>query len=81
MQIAFAWYLAHEALEHSYDVTKATEGTYGYHHADGSGTNVDIKIVNKVDKNTSGFNNFYIPKYHGISDDRQMRVLSSQVSP
>lgn len=81
MQIAFAWYLAHEALEHSYDVTKATEGTYGYHHADGSGTNVDIRIVNKVDSKTSGFNNFYIPKYHGISDDRQMRVLSSQVSP
>jgi hypothetical protein len=81
MQIAFAWYLAHEAFEHSYDVTKATEGTYGYHHADGSGTNVDIKIVNKVDSKTTGFNNFYIPKYHGISDDRQMRVISSQVSP
>jgi hypothetical protein len=81
MRIAFAWYLAHEALEHSYDVTKATEGTYGYHHADGSGTNVDIKIVNKVDSKTSGYNNFYIPKYHGISDDRQMRVISSQVSP
>jgi len=78
MKIAFAWYLAHEALEHSYDVTAATEGTYGYHHADGSGTNVDIKIVNKVDSKTTGFNNFYIPKYHGISDDRQMRVLSSQ---
>lgn len=78
MKIAFAWYLAHEALEHSYDVTAATEGTYGYHHADGSGTNVDVKITNKVDSKTTGFNNFYIPKYHGISDDRQMRVLSSQ---
>jgi hypothetical protein len=78
MQIAFAWYLAHEALEHSYDVTVATEGTYGYHHADGSGTNVDIKIVNKVDSKASGYNNFYIPKYHGTSDKQQMRVLSSQ---
>ena len=78
MKIALAWYLAHEALEHSFDVTGTTESTYGYHHAEGSGTNVDIKITNKVDKSTSGFNKFYIPKYHGISDERQMRVLSAQ---
>ena len=83
IKIALAWYFAHEAFEHAFDVTSTAEGTrkvsYGYHHADGSGTNVDVKFVNVVDKKTSDFNKFYIPKYHGISDEREMRVLSSQV--
>jgi hypothetical protein len=79
MQKALPWYLAHEALEHSYDVTATVTTTkrasYGYHHADGSGTNVDIKITNTL---TNQANKFYIPKYHGISDEREMRVLSTQ---
>ena len=83
IKIALAWYFAHEAFEHAFDVTSTAEGTrkvsYGYHHADGSGTNVDVKFVNVVDKKESDFNKFYIPKYHGISDEREMRVLSSQV--
>jgi hypothetical protein len=79
MQLVLPWYLAHEALEHSFDVTATVQtsrkASYGYHHADGSGTNVDIKITNTL---TTKFNNFYIPKYFGISDEREMRVLSSQ---
>jgi hypothetical protein len=85
IKIALAWYLAHEALEHSFDVTDTAEGTrkvsYGYHHAEGTGTNVDLKIVHKVDKKASGLNKFYISKFHGISDKREIRVLSDQVVP
>jgi len=79
MQLVLPWYLAHEALEHSFDVTATVQTTrkasYGYHHADGSGTNVDIKITNTL---TSQANKFYIPKYFGISDEREMRVISFQ---
>jgi hypothetical protein len=79
MQLVLPWYLAHEALEHSFDVTATVQtsrkASYGYHHADGSGTNVDIKITNTL---TNSANKFYIPKYFGISDEREMRVLSSQ---
>jgi hypothetical protein len=79
MQLVFPWYVAHEALNHAFDVTATPTTTrkasYGYHHADGSGTNVDIKITNTL---TTKANNFYIPKYFGISDEREMRVLSSQ---
>jgi hypothetical protein len=85
IKIALAWYLAHEAVEHSFDVTNTAQGTrkvsYGYHHAEGTGTNVDLKIEHKVDKKTSGQNKFYIPKFHGISDKREIRILSSQVAP
>ena len=79
MRLLLPWYLAHEALEHSFDVTATVQTTrkasYGYHHADGSGTNVDIKITNTL---TNQANKFYIPKYFGISDEQEMRVLSSQ---
>jgi hypothetical protein len=79
MQLLIPWYVAHEALNHAFDVTATATTTrtasYGYHHADGSGTNVDIKITNTL---TSKGNNFYIPKYFGISDERDLRVLSSQ---
>jgi hypothetical protein len=82
LKIAFAWYAAHEALEHSFDVTDTAEGTnrvsYGYHHAELSGTNVDIKITQVIDKSTSGFNKFYIAKSHGVSDKREMRNLLLQ---
>ena len=79
MQLVIPWYLAHEALNHSFDVTATVQTTksasYGYHHADRSGTNVDIKITNTLTKSA---NKFYVPKYFGISDEQEMRVLSSQ---
>ena len=82
IKIALAHYLAHEALEHSFDVTSTVEGTrkvsYGYHHAEGTGTNVDLRVTHEYDNKG---NKFYIPKYHGISDKREIRVLSSQVVP
>jgi hypothetical protein len=79
MQIVLPWYLVHEALNHAFDVTaKATttkKVSYGYHHADLSGTNVDIKITNTL---SSTQNKFYVPKYFGISDEQDLRILSSQ---
>jgi len=82
IKLALAHFLAHEALEHSFDVTSTGEGTrkvsYGYHHAEGTGTNVDLRVTHKYDNKG---NKFYIPKYHGISDKREIRVLSSQVVP
>jgi hypothetical protein len=82
MQDAFAFYAAHEAAGHCLDLTPTLEGTrkeaYGYHHADGTGTNIDIKIVQVIDKKSSGYNNLYIPVSFGISDKRDMRLLSTQ---
>lgn len=79
---ALAFYAAHETTGHPLDLTPTLEGTkkeaYGYHHADGTGTNIDITIVHKVDRKETDYNNFYIPKSFGISDKRDMRILSSQ---
>jgi hypothetical protein len=79
---ALGFYLAHEAGGHSTDLTPTQEGTkkepVGYHHVSGTGTNIDIRIVHKVDKKPAGYNNFYIPMHFGISDKRDMRLLSAQ---
>ena len=79
---ALAFYAAHEALGHSLDLTPTQEGTkrnpVGFHHVSGTGTNIDIKIVHKVDKKTAGFNKFYIPMRFGISDKRDMRLFETQ---
>ncbi|RZB36148.1 MAG: hypothetical protein SRB2_02413 [Desulfobacteraceae bacterium Eth-SRB2] len=78
----FAFYTAHEGLGHPLDLTPTVEGTkkesYGYHHADGTGTIMDIKIVQVIDRKDTAFNKFYIPVSFGISDKREMRFLSSQ---
>jgi hypothetical protein len=80
---ALPFYAAHEALGHGLDLTPTQEGTtsnpVGFHHVEGTGTNIDISIVHKIDKKTTGFNNFYIPRLFGISDKRYMRILESQV--
>jgi hypothetical protein len=76
MQIVFPWYVAHEALNHAFDVTHLKDQSgYGYHHADQSGTNVDRVITNKL---TTSANKFYIPLYFGISDEDDLRIFSSQ---
>lgn len=81
-EAAFPFYAAHEALGHGLDLTLTTESTrteaYGYHHADGTGTNVDIRIVNTVDKSGTGYNRFYIPKSFGIPDKEDMRLSINQ---
>jgi len=77
------FYAAHEALGHGLDLTPTQEGTsknpVGYHHVEGTGTNIDISIVHKIDKKVfpDGFNNFYIPTVFGISDKRSMRLYGS----
>jgi len=77
-----AFYAAHEACGHGLDLTSTQEGTkrnpVGYHHVAGTGTDIDIAIVHKVDKKSGGYNKFYIPKSFGISDKRDMRILSIQ---
>jgi hypothetical protein len=79
---ALPFYLAHETAGHSLDLTLTVEGTrkvsYGYHHADGTGTNIDLKIVHKVDKKSTGFNKFYIPMFFGSFDKRDMRLSETQ---
>jgi hypothetical protein len=81
---ALPFYAAHESLGHGLDLTPTQEGTsknpVGYHHVEGTGTNIDISIMHKIDSKAypNGFNNFYIPKLFGISDKRSMRLYGSQ---
>ncbi len=68
---AIAFYVAME-VGHSLNLTPAQEGTnkvptaYGYHHAPGTGANLDQSIVNKVSNKTG--NTFYIPLLYNSSD-------------
>jgi len=74
---AIAYYVAME-VAHSTRLTPTLEGTsrtsYGYHHAPGSGSNVDQAIVNKVDKSGSGFNSFYIPSVYTSGDQGSFKL-------
>ena len=73
---AIAYYVAME-VAHSTRLTPTLEGTsrtsYGYHHAPGSGSNVDQAIVNKVDKN-GGFNSFFIPSVYTSGDQGTFKL-------
>lgn len=67
---AFAFYIAHE-LGHTWGpLTAAEEGgrrvSYGYHHAPGTGSNIDQSITNKVSNKTG--NTFWIPTLYNFSD-------------
>lgn len=66
---AMEFYLAME-IGHSLSLTPTVEGTnktsYGYHHAPGTGSNLDQAITNKVSNSTG--NTFYIPIYYNSSD-------------
>jgi hypothetical protein len=59
-------------------LTPTTEGSnrtsYGYHHAPGTGSNLDQAIINTRDKSTSGFNSFYIPLFYNGSDLTNFRL-------
>lgn len=66
---AFAFYLAME-IGHTTSLTPTVEGTaktsYGYHHAPGTGSNLDQSITNKISNRTG--NTFYIPLLYNTSD-------------
>ncbi len=68
---AMQFYLAME-LGHSVQLTPTVEGTsktsYGFHHAPGTGSNLDQAITTKVDSKASGFNSFYIPFFYNSFD-------------
>jgi hypothetical protein len=85
IQELFAFYAVHETIGHPTDLTPTVESTrkesYGYHHADGTGSSLDIKITQVIDRKTSGFNKFYIPKSFNLGDKREIRLLSSQEIP
>jgi hypothetical protein len=59
-------------------LTPTVEGTrqtsYGYHHAPGTGSNLDQTIINTRDKSTSGFNSFYIPLLYNGTDLTNFRL-------
>jgi hypothetical protein len=63
---------------HAGRLTPTVEGTkrtsYGYHHAPGTGSNLDQAIINTRDKSTSGFNSFYIPLFYNGSDLTNFRL-------
>jgi hypothetical protein len=63
---------------HAGRLTPTVEGTrrtsYGYHHAPGTGSNLDQSIINTRDKSTSGFNSFYIPLFYNGSDLSNFRL-------
>ncbi|MBI4628442.1 MAG: hypothetical protein HY729_07020 [Candidatus Rokubacteria bacterium] len=67
--VAFAFYLAME-IGHTVQLTPTVEGTkktsYGYHHAPGTGSNLDQAITNKISNKTG--NTFYIPLLYNTSD-------------
>jgi len=66
---AFAFYIAME-IGHALELTPTVEGgqkvSYGYHHAPGTGSNLDQAITNKVSNKTG--NTFYIPLLYNTSD-------------
>jgi hypothetical protein len=66
--VAFAYYTAME-IGHTTQLTPTLEGgqkvSYGYHHAPGTGSNLDQGITNKV---TRTGNTFYVPQLYNTSD-------------
>jgi len=66
--VAVAYYAAME-IGHTTQLTPSVEGTqkvsYGYHHAPGTGSNLDQGITNKV---TRTGNTFYIPQLYNTTD-------------
>ncbi len=68
--VAFSFYLGME-IGHTIELTPTVEGTnrtsYGYHHAPGTGSNLDQAITNKVGTKP-GSNTFYIPLLYNTSD-------------
>jgi hypothetical protein len=75
LALALAFYVAHE-MGHSLDLTPTVEGdrktSYGYHHAPGTGSNLDQAITNKVSNKTG--NTFYIPLLYNTSDLESFEV-------
>ena len=72
---AIEFYLAME-IGHSIQLTPTVEGTsrtsYGYHHAPGTGSNLDQAITNKVSSKTG--NTFYIPLLYNASDQQNFQL-------
>jgi hypothetical protein len=71
---ATQYYLAME-IGHSIKLTPAVEGTksttYGYHHAPGTGTNLD-QTFNRIVKGAN--NTFYIPSLYGSNDQANFKL-------
>lgn len=71
VSVGTEYYLAMEG-GHSLSLTPTVEGTrrvsYGFHHAPGTGSNLDQAIVNTVSNSLSGFNDFYIPFFFNSGD-------------
>ena len=71
-------YVAAHELTHSTRLTPTEEGdrrtSYGYHHAPGTGSVMDQTIVQKMDKNTAGFNSFYIPSVYNGADQSSYKI-------
>ncbi len=68
---ATEFYLAME-IGHSIQLTPTVEGTsrtsYGYHHAPGTGSNLDQAITNKLSTKGGTNNIFYIPMLYNATD-------------
>lgn len=72
---AMAFYVAME-IGHTVRLTPTVEGTakvsYGYHHAPGTGSNLDQAIENKVSNKTG--NTFWIPLLYNTSDLQNFKL-------
>ena len=72
---ATEFYLAME-IGHTVQLTPTVEGTtktsYGYHHAPGTGSNLDQAITNKLSSRTG--NTFYIPLLYNTSDQQNFQL-------
>jgi hypothetical protein len=75
MAKAIEYYLAME-VGHSVNLTPTIEGTkstsYGYHHAPGTGSNLDQALTNKVSSRTG--NTFYIPSVFNSADQSNFKL-------
>jgi hypothetical protein len=73
--VAFAFYVGME-VGHTIQLTPTIEGgqktSYGYHHAPGTGSNLDEAITNKVSNKTG--NTFYVPQIYNTSDLTNYKV-------
>lgn len=75
MAKAMEYYLAME-VGHSVNLTPTIEGTkttsYGYHHAPGTGSNLDQALTNKLSSKTG--NTFYIPSVYNSADQSNFKL-------
>ena len=71
------FYLGME-IGHAVELTPTVEGirttSYGYHHAPGTGSNMDQTVTNKLSTKSGSGNTFYIPSLYNSGDQSNFKL-------